>query len=81
MGDAPLGGLLRFGPPNPAQKFFNTVGLGGSEALLDEIQESAFLVLRAFFLSPLEHGPSGMVLQLCLLGLKLSDIIDGLEKS
>jgi len=36
MGAAPLGGLLRFGPSNPAQKFFDTVGLGGREALLDE---------------------------------------------
>ena len=49
MGDAPLGGLLRFGPSNPAQKFFDTVGLGGSETLLDEFQESILLVLRAFF--------------------------------
>jgi hypothetical protein len=35
MDDAQLGGLLRVSPLNPAQKFFDTVGLGGSEGLLD----------------------------------------------
>jgi hypothetical protein len=53
MGDAPHGGLLRFGPSNPAQKFFDTVGLGGSETLLDEFQENAFLILRAYCLGAL----------------------------
>ena len=64
MGYAPLGGLLRFGPSNPAQKFFDTVGLGGSEALLDEFQESTLLILRAYCLGALEYGPTGVVRQL-----------------
>jgi len=64
MGDSPLGGLLRFGPSNPAQKFFDTVGLGGSKALLDELQEGVLLILRACCLGALEHGPPGVVRQL-----------------
>ena len=60
MGDAPLGGLLRFGPPSPTQKFFDTAGLGGgSEALLDEILESVLLIFRAYYLGVLEQGPTG----------------------
>ena len=81
VGDAPLGGLFRFGPPNPAQKFFDTVGLGGSQALLDEFQQSALSILNASFFSTFEHGPSSVVRELCLPGLKLSDVIDGLGET
>jgi len=80
MSDAPLGGLSRFSPPYPAQKFFDTLDLSGSEALLDKFQKSVLLVLRTSLFSALEHGPSGVVRQLCLSGFKLSDVIDGLSE-
>lgn len=38
MGNAPLGGLLRFSPPNSTQKFFDMRGLGGGKAALRECQ-------------------------------------------
>lgn len=38
MGNAPLGGLLRFSPPNSTQKFFDMKGLGGGKATLGECQ-------------------------------------------
>jgi len=79
--DAPLGDLFRFGPPNPAQKLFDTVSLGGSEALLDELQKSALLILSESFFSTCERGSSSVVRELCLSSLKLSDVIDGLGQA
>ena len=59
--DAPLGDLLRFGPSNPAQRFFDTVGIGGSEATLDGLQESVLLILRSYCLGAFQHGPTSVV--------------------
>ena len=46
-GDSPFGGMLRFGPSNPARKFFDTASPDGSEALLDEFQKRVLPILRA----------------------------------
>ena len=52
--DSPFGGLLRFGPSNPARKFFDTASPDGSEALLDEFQKRVLPILRACCFDTLE---------------------------
>ena len=62
-GDSPFGGMLRFGPSNPARKFFDTASPDGSEALLDEFQKRVLPILRACCFGTFEHGPAGVVRQ------------------